>query len=404
MKTAMREKLWAKKYPEVGTGPVPTEPMFSEEHFALERDRIFRRTWINVGRVEDLPEPGDYFVRDISVCGVSLLIMRGSDGIVRGFHNVCSHRGKKLVLDERGSCRDSVVCPFHSWVYSNAGELRHVPDEENFFDLDKRTLGLTPVHTDTGEGFVFCHLDSEPGETLRQYLGGLADQLEGCQFGRMKLTSTHNVNVHANWKVVQDGQNEAYHFPFQHRRVLAGSFMRNEKGHCRYQDVNLYNYHSVWSCEYPPTQKLTPLRIALAADAFRTPLFHPPQMIGKMDHFVVFPNFVILLVQIGRTSCYVTYNLWPLAVDRTIWEVRMHFTEPQSVRERLRQEYFKCITLDTLREDMVAHESVYAGLATGAKSHVILQDDEITLRFFHKTVEDHVGFYRDGMPGDSAVG
>ena len=84
-----------------------------------------------------------------------------------------------------------MLCPFHSWVYSNTGELRHVPDEEDSFDLDKRTLGLTPVHTDTWEGFVFCHLDSEPGETLRQYLGGLADQLDGCQFSRMKLTSTH---------------------------------------------------------------------------------------------------------------------------------------------------------------------------------------------------------------------
>lgn len=61
MKTAMREKMWAEKYPELETGPVPTEPMFSEEHFALERDRIFRRTWINVGRVEDIPEPGNYF-------------------------------------------------------------------------------------------------------------------------------------------------------------------------------------------------------------------------------------------------------------------------------------------------------------------------------------------------------
>ena len=394
MKTAMREKQWAEKYPELGTGPVPAEPIFSEEYFALERDRIFRRTWINVGRVEDIPEAGDFFVRDIVVSGVSLLIIRGSDGVVRGFHNVCSHRGRKLVLEERGSCGSSLICPFHSWVYGDTGELRHVPDEENFFDLDKRTLGLTPVHTDVWEGFIFINLDAEPRETLRQYLGGLADQLDGLPFDNMRLTSTHNVEVHANWKVVQDGQNEAYHFPFQHRRILDGSFMRNEKGHCRYQDVNLYNCHSVWSCEYPQSQKLTPLRVALAADAIHTPLFRPRQMIGRMDHFVVFPNFVILLVQIGLTTTYVTYNLWPLAVDRTIWEIRMHFTEPTSVRERLRQEYFKCITLDTLQEDMVAHENVHAGLATRALSHVILQDDEVPLRFFHKTVEDHVGFYR----------
>lgn len=109
---------------------------------------------------------------------------------------------------------------------------------------------------------------------------------------------------------------------------------------------------------------------------------------------MVFPNFVILLVQIGRSTTYVTYNLWPLAVDRTIWEIRMHFREPATVREHLGQEYFKRLTLDTLQEDTVAHENVYAGLASRAKSHVILQDNEVAIRFFHKTVEDYVGFYQ----------
>ncbi len=396
MKTVMREKQWAEKYPDLGTGPVLAEPCISEEHFELERDRIFRRTWINVGRVEDVPNNGDYVVRDLTVCKSSILIIRGQDGIVRGFHNVCSHRGRRLVLEKRGSCPGSVYCHFHNWVYSDDGNLIRVPDEENFFDINKRDHGLTPVTTDTWEGFIFIHLGgTEPAETLRDYLGGLADQLDGCPFHEMELMYTYEVEVQANWKVVQDGQNEIYHFPFQHRRILDGSFMKNDKGHCRYQDINLYNYHSVWSCEYPTSQKLTPLRIALSADAHQTRLFHVDQMIGKMDHFVVFPNFVILLAHTGRSTTYVTYNLWPLAVDRTLWEIRMYFRKPETLREQLRQEYFKCVTLDTLQEDTVAHENVYAGLASRAKSHIILQDGEIALRFFHKVVEDHVGFYRN---------
>jgi len=225
--------------------------------------------------------------------------------------------------------------------------------------------------------------------------GGVADQLDGCPFQEMKRRWTYSVDVRANWKLVQDGQNEAYHFPFQHRRILDGSFVTNNKGHNRYQNVNLHNYHSVWSCEYRPSQKLTPLRMVLAANARETPLFHVSQMIGKMDHYVVFPNFVILLVQIGRSTTYVTYNLWPLAVDRTVWEIRMHFTEPTSLREQLRQEYFKCVSMDVLQEDTVAHENVHLGLASRAKSHRILQDDEIAIRFFAKTVEDFVGLYRN---------
>ena len=240
MRTVMRERLWAEKYPDLGTAPVPTEPYVSERHFTLERNRIFRRTWVNVGRVEDVPDAGDYFVRDIAVCNASVLVIRGADGAVRGFHNVCSHRGRKLVLEERGSCPGHVRCHFHNWVYTDKGALIHVPDEENFFDLDKQEHRLTPVNTDVWEGFISVHLDPELAETLRVYLGGVADQLDGCPFHEMKRMWTYHVEVGANWKVVQDGRNENYHFPFQHRRILDGAFAANDKGHCRYQDVNLY--------------------------------------------------------------------------------------------------------------------------------------------------------------------
>ena len=141
MKTVMREKQWAEKYPELGTEPVPTEPYVSDKHYELERDLIFRRCWINLGRVDEVPNAGDYFVRDIAICKTSVLIIRGSDGVVRGFFNVCSHRGNTLVLDERGSCPGSVYCHFHNWVYSDTGELIRVPDEKTSSTSTSATTG-----------------------------------------------------------------------------------------------------------------------------------------------------------------------------------------------------------------------------------------------------------------------
>ena len=114
MKTVMRERQWAEKYPDLGTAPLPTAPYICDEQFALERDLVFRRSWINVGRVDEVPNAGDYFVRDIAICKVSVLIIRGADGVVRGFHNVCSHRGNTLVLDTGGSCPGSLYCHFHN--------------------------------------------------------------------------------------------------------------------------------------------------------------------------------------------------------------------------------------------------------------------------------------------------
>ena len=166
MKTVMSDRRWAKAYPQLGTGPVPAEPCISPEYFACERERVFRRVWVNVGRVDEIPKPGDYVVRDLAVCNASILVMRGDDGVVRGFHNVCSHRGNQLVGDERGSCRGVLTCNFHSWAYDSQGQLRWVPDEENFFDLQKSEHGLTPVATDLWEGFIFINLDAHPRESL----------------------------------------------------------------------------------------------------------------------------------------------------------------------------------------------------------------------------------------------
>ena len=394
MKTVIRDKQWAEKYPELGTGPVPTEPYVSDAHYALERERIFRRCWINVGRVDEIPNPGDYVVRKIAICAASVLLIRGRDGIVRAFHNVCSHRGNTLVLDERGSCPGSVYCHFHNWIYSDTGDLIRVPDEENFFDLDKREHGLTPVAIDIWEGFVFVHLEPEPAETLREYLGGVAAQYDGCPFHEMRLTQTYKVDERANWKVALDAQNELYHLPFQHRRIVGDAFVKNERGHIRFQDVNLFNYHSVWSSENNPARTLPPLEDMLFTADDGAALNRIPQMIGEFDFVVVFPNFVLLLFDVGNSTSYISYNLWPLAVDRTIWEIRMHFREPRDTRERLQQEYFKCVIRDALQEDAFAHENIHAGLASGAKSHVILQDEEVQIRYFHKVLEDRVGFYR----------
>ena len=184
METVTENKRWAKEYPELGTGPVPSESCISPEYFELERERIFRRTWLNVGRVDNIPNPGDYFVRELAVCKTSILVIRGTDGVVRGFHNVCSHRSNKLVWEETGTCRGAFACHFHSWAYNAQGQLTGVPDEDNFHDLKKSELGLTPVTTDIWEGFIFVHLDSNPQEGLVEYLGGVAEQLGGGMFSK----------------------------------------------------------------------------------------------------------------------------------------------------------------------------------------------------------------------------
>ena len=114
----MNGTVWHDAYPELGTEPIPIEPCISAEYFELERERIYKQTWLNVGRIEQLPRPGDYFVKDLPVCNTSVLLTRSRDGSIHAFHNMCSHRGNKIVWDHKGSCQN-LTCKFHGWSYAS---------------------------------------------------------------------------------------------------------------------------------------------------------------------------------------------------------------------------------------------------------------------------------------------
>ena len=108
------EGTWTEHHPELGTGPVSYESSISPEFYQLEREAIFKRAWLNVGRVEQLRRNGSYFTKELVVAKTSLVIVRGMDGEIRAFHNVCRHRGNRLVwndnprVESKGNCRISV--------------------------------------------------------------------------------------------------------------------------------------------------------------------------------------------------------------------------------------------------------------------------------------------------------
>ena len=206
----------------------------------------------------------------------------------------------RLVGDERGSCAGALFCRFHNWAYSDRGELIGVPDEDKFFNLDKDDHGLSPVDTDTWEGFVFVHLDPAPAQTLREFLGGLADRLDGCPFHEMKLAQIYRVEERANWKIMLDAQNEIYHLPYQHPFTLGTAFEKNDAGNCQFKEMILYDHHSFWSCDYRSFQKLTPLKIALFFGGDDAGAFRVPNMIGDLDHYLLLSERHSFAVQ-GRS-------------------------------------------------------------------------------------------------------
>ncbi len=215
------EGSWTQHYPELGTGPISFRDSTSPEFYELEREAIFKRAWLNVARVEEVPRVGSYLTKEIAVVNASIIVVRGKDQQIRAFYNVCRHRGNKLVWNDfpreetKGVCRQ-FTCKYHAWRYDLEGALTYVQQESEFFDVDKDEYGLRPVHCDVWNGFIFVNFDAEPRQSLRDFLGPMVTGLDDYPFEKLTERYDFVADNNSNWKVFADAFQEYYHVPALH--------------------------------------------------------------------------------------------------------------------------------------------------------------------------------------------
>src|SRR3954447_9560330 len=200
---------------------LPGPAYHSEETYALDKERVFYRNWVYVGRAERVAGPGDWM--RVEIADESILVVRGKDEQLRAFYNVCRHRGSRICDDEQGSVRSHLRCPYHAWGYALDGTLVTTPmvDRE---EIDRPSTSLWPVHVDVWEGFVFVNLSREEPRPLVEHLADQQDEPLGmARFGLAELRIAHiSVNeVHANWKIVIENYNECLHCPTIHPELVA---------------------------------------------------------------------------------------------------------------------------------------------------------------------------------------
>ncbi|CAM4105572.1 Phenylpropionate dioxygenase-like ring-hydroxylating dioxygenase large terminal subunit [Novosphingobium lubricantis] len=200
-------------------GRIEPDAYNSRERFEAERE-MFGKVWLNIAEAGEIPNPDDWIVRDVTCRSVSAIIVRGKDMNIRAFHNICSHRGMKLVWDEKGR-GGKFSCPYHAWQYNTDGELTHIPDAECFPHVDKQESGLTPIHCDTWEGFIFINLDQQPAQTLVEFLGPMTEALKNAPFQEYPTSVRCRSVIKANWKLGVEAQSESYHAAALHARTVA---------------------------------------------------------------------------------------------------------------------------------------------------------------------------------------
>ncbi|MQY29240.1 aromatic ring-hydroxylating oxygenase subunit alpha [Nocardia aurantia] len=409
------EGSWTQHYAELGTAPMSYADSISPEFYDLEREAIFKRAWLNVGRVEQLPRTGSYFTKEIRIARTSVIVVRQSDGSVRAFHNICRHRGNKLVWNDfpneevAGTCRQ-FTCKYHGWRYDIDGALKFVQQEGEFFDLDKDSYGLVPVACDVWSGFIFVNLDPSPRQTLHEFLGPMITDLDGYPFDRLTERWHYRSEVGANWKLYMDAFQEFYHAPVLHGKQSPAKYSAAaaQAGF----EAPLYRLdgpHRLVSTSGVVTWELDSEMRKPMEDITRSGLFGPwdapdlgPMPVGLnpakcdpwgLDSFQLFPNFVILIWSGGW---YLTYHYWPTSYNTHVFEGNLYFPPARTIRERVAHE----MAAVTFKEYALQDGNTLEATQTMLESRVVeafpLNDQEILLRHLHKVAGDWVTDYLGG--------
>lgn len=182
---------------------------FDEGIYKSELRAIFQRSWLYFCHASQLPEPGDYMTGEVG--GQSVYVIRGKDGVLRGFFNVCQHRGHQL-LTGSGNVKNVIRCPYHSWTYEMDGTLRSAPQCEHVANFSRDSVRLSAIGTDVIGGFVFVNLDKSAAP-LSQSDPHFAEKLLAMcpEAERLRYVTRQDFAIKANWKVVVENFLENYH-------------------------------------------------------------------------------------------------------------------------------------------------------------------------------------------------
>jgi phenylpropionate dioxygenase-like ring-hydroxylating dioxygenase large terminal subunit len=367
-----------------GRGPVSARPYHDPEWWELERQAIFMRTWLHIGHVCEIPEPGSFIRRDVPFARASLLIVRGRDGAVRTFHNACTHRGTELVEESSGR-RGQFSCRYHMWTFGTDGRLLSAPDFERFY-VEKEACALKQVPTEVLAGMIFIAFD--PQESLREFFGAIAGEMEVLPVARAVDFTEWTYEIAANWKLNFDNFQENYHLRFIHPRTGEQTIgPDNPFGYpTHYGFAGPHRSQTLWKNPAPPP--LPPSLLAAGMRGAGLPAEAPP--FPKTD-FKLFPCLHVVGLPPGTQY---THTMMPLGPDRTRGTIRMYWTAAADSASRLFAREFAAMSIrDVLAEDRWAVEAGQRGVSGGAIEQVHFQDHEMLLRHLYETVERKVADY-----------
>jgi choline monooxygenase len=314
-------------------------PWYTDARIAqLELQNVFSRTWQSVGRTAQAENPGQYVTA--SVAGEPIVAMRGSDGKLRAFYNVCRHHAMTVMNEPCGQAQH-MRCPYHGWTYNLEGELRGMTEFEGVCNFDRAQNGLLPVRVETWENFIFVNLDPHAAP-LGDFLGALVGLAQPLHFGGLKFVERRSYIQQCNWKVYVDNfLDGGYHVPHMH------------KGLHSVLDYANYTIENVDRC----CVQSSPVAVDKSSEASAA----ATRKGDRAYYFWQYPNFMMnwyegyldtnLVIPLGVDRCQVIFDFY---FGDTSEAQMPYIRESMGVSERVQQ------------EDIVICDGVQRGLGSRA--------------------------------------
>lgn len=354
---------------------VPTSDYCDPDRFRLEVDRIFRRVPLALGFSSEFRNPGDY--RAMTVAGMPLIIVRGADGELRAFVNMCSHRGNFVVDEGAGNTR-RFRCGYHAWTYTTEGRLFGVFEEKNFGCIDKDQFGLTPLPVAERAGLVWVTLNPEAKIDIDLFLSGYGEMLKHLRFDDAFLADRQFLDG-PNWKVAYDGYRDFYHVPILHRETFG-------------PDGPYQPDYYAWG---PHVRVATPK----GHESFKG----RPESEWSNDEmtpgvWTIFPNISIAG---GPGSGYMFSMMFPGKTVGESFTIQnfLRYGRPDDLDRADLENFMGFMRTVVGQEDYATGFRVQTALATGAKTFSCFGRNEGGGQLFHKWVDAMITTSDDDLPG-----
>jgi phenylpropionate dioxygenase-like ring-hydroxylating dioxygenase large terminal subunit len=348
---------------------LPARYYTDPELHRTEIERFFFESWMYAGRADAIPNPGDYFLREVAA--ESVIVVRGQDRVIRAFYNVCRHRGARMCTVEEGNFTGRIQCPYHAWSYLLDGTLAGAPhmDPATFRHAD---YPLREIRTGLWDGHIFLHFGENP-QPFRAYLADLPEKFSAWGMEDLRLYKRMTYELQANWKLVVLNYSECLHCPIVHPALnLLTDYLGadNEAPQPSYLGGAMGFRNGAETMTFSGKRRHDYLPGLSEAER------------QKVCYYAIYPNLLLCLAP----DYMMTHVLWPRAVDRTEVVCDLYFHPAEMAKPGFDASDIAKFWDLTNREDWRVVELSQAGIQSRAYTPGPYSPREHLLAAFDQTV------------------